>query len=86
MGGFSQASIEGLGEGMSADDRYKRPTAEDVAVLFDWQQEICEKRSIDTGWDKDVGLWEIVEFRLHKKGDYRAAWQKISAKMSRSPE
>jgi hypothetical protein len=85
MGGFYQSCIEGLDEGMSADVRYKRPNLDDVSVLFDWQQEPCERKAIDTGSDKDVGLWEIVEFRLHKKGDYRAAWQKVSARISVLP-
>jgi hypothetical protein len=70
---------------MSADVWYKRPNFEQPFVQFDWQDSFCKEQTLASDWDKDVGVWEIVAIRLHKKGEYQAPWKTTSVKIDVLP-
>ena len=86
MGGSYQSCIEGLAPGMSVDVWYRRPNFANPEVKFDWQDHTCATHTLDSGWNKDVGVWEIIAVRLHPKGEYRADWEDISIKVTVRPD
>ena len=86
MGGTFQSCIQGLGPGMSVDVWYLRPGFDNPEVQFDWQEQACQRHTFNTGWIKDVGIWNIVSIRLHKEGDYQAPWRKTDVMLKVLPD
>jgi hypothetical protein len=76
--------VEGLKPGEALDVRYKRPHYSNVWTAELWQNAECQTQSYNSGWNRDLGRWQITGIRIHSVPD--GAWQPVSAVVTILPD